>query len=111
MTLNELIEKLTALRDEEGVDGETEVRLAHQPHYPLQSGIQSAVRFSLNQEEIDEVNSSIKDGGLEPEEMEEAKEQLRKLEDENKDIIYLTEGSMDDHDASPYASKSLWDHY
>lgn len=108
MTLNELIETLTAMRDEEGVDGETEIRLAHQPHYPLQCGIHNVVRLSLNQEEIDEANEAINSGDLEPEEVEEAKEQIRKLSDDNKDIIYITEGSMD-YDASPYASKSLWD--
>jgi hypothetical protein len=35
MTLDELIERLTDLRDSEGIPGHTEVRVAQQPSYPL----------------------------------------------------------------------------
>lgn len=38
MTLDELIEKLTELK-ENGVDGECEVRLQTQPNYPFESNI------------------------------------------------------------------------
>jgi hypothetical protein len=35
MTLDELIERLTDLRDVEGIPGHMEVRIAQQPGYPL----------------------------------------------------------------------------
>lgn len=35
MTLTELIDELLSLRDDEGVPGDTEVRVAYQPNYPL----------------------------------------------------------------------------
>jgi len=39
MTLDELIERLTDLRDRGGVSGDSVVRIAHQPTYPFELSI------------------------------------------------------------------------
>lgn len=53
LTLNELIEQLTALRDE-GVDGDAEVRIALQPNYPFAHTVGQVVVAEESEDDEDE---------------------------------------------------------
>ena len=81
MTVRELIDLL------EGHDGETEVRLATQPNYPLQSFISGVASLQ-----------DLQDSG----EIEQGDEMLTPEEN----IVYITEGQQCPDD--PYAHRALW---
>ena len=50
MTLNELIERLESLRDDYGVDGDSDVRGAFQPNYPLVARIDAITTINGDDE-------------------------------------------------------------
>lgn len=52
MTLNELIERLEELRDDYGVDGDSDVRGAFQPNYPLVARIDAITAINGDDEVI-----------------------------------------------------------
>jgi len=116
MTLDQLITKLTELRDEEGIKGDTLVLLAKQPSYPLQSHIAGPVVSIEDEEEIESLASHIYPGSdywEDAEDMAEGQKRLDELRAKQKSIVYLLEGSssiwVDDKELSPYASRDLWD--
>jgi hypothetical protein len=117
VTLDELITKLTELRDEEGVDGEALVLFAHQPNYPLQCSIGGPVVSREDDEEISSLESRLEfpvgEYFEDEEEMEYARRELARLKEEAVTIVYLLEGSSspwhNDRELSPYASRDLWD--
>ena len=80
-----------------------EVRLAEQPNYPMQHRVSHTKLFRTNAEEIGEVEAALQ-LELTESERDEAQDELNRLNDENKPIIYIVEGSHLD-----YASKDLWD--
>ncbi len=50
MTLDELIERLTDLRDVEGIPGHMEVRIAQQPNYPLLGNLEAVTTVVESQD-------------------------------------------------------------
>jgi hypothetical protein len=85
MNVQELIELLEDVEDQTA-----EVRLAHQPHYPLQYKVAGvAVPAEDGEPELDDFDDD-------------APEQDAQVEN----VVYILEG---DHPDRPYASKSLWE--
>ena len=116
MTLDELITKLTELRDEEGVKGDALVLFAHQPHYPLQCDVSGPVVHSEDREEIESLADHIYPGSdywEDAEDMADGQKRLDELRAKERPIVYLLEGSSrpwdGDRELSPYASRDLWD--
>jgi hypothetical protein len=111
MTLDELIERLTALKEDGEATGEELVLFAHQPHWPLQCGIDGPVVVCEQDEEIDELNRQMW-SATDPEEITECKNRLNELRAERVPIVYLNEGSSrpwhDGRELSPYAPRSAW---
>jgi hypothetical protein len=98
MRVYELIELLSEM------EGHEEVRLATQPHYPLQAKLEGVKFVETNAEEISEIEEHIARGELEPEDIEEAQAQIARLKASNDKIVYLLEGS-----SRGYGSKIWWD--
>jgi hypothetical protein len=71
-TLDSLIETLTNLRDNEGVDGNTEVLLAQQPNWPFEFTIGGVVAVELGEDE-------------------------EYAEDVGKMVVYIAEGSSQEY--------------
>ena len=90
MTLNELIEKLTDIRDELGDGVDPEVRLAEQPRWAMQHRVADVVAVDLNDDE--------------DEDQDEDDENARPSAAEPRHVVYIAEGSQsfDDRDDSPY---------
>lgn len=115
MTLDELIEELTSLRDEEGVAGSAMVMLAMQPSYPLQTSVRGPVVSDENTEEADFLESRIQIPGdwEDEEDLAAARAELERLRASPRPIVYLLEGHSrpvyGDTELSPYASRDLWD--
>lgn len=117
MTLDELITKLTELRDEEGVSGEALVLFAHQPNYPLQCSIGGPVVSSEDEDEVSALESRLEfplgEYFEDEAEREDARRELARMKAEAVTIVYLLEGSSrpwhNDQELSPYASRDLWD--
>jgi len=104
MTLSELIESLVNLAATG--NGDAEIRLAHQPHYPHQYKLHGIKLVNLHEEEIMEIRDFLHhaDPDADADAIVEAQEQLEKLQKKNTHVVYFTEGSH-----VGYASKDLWD--
>jgi hypothetical protein len=89
MTLTELIEKLTDIRDELGDGVDPEVRLAEQPRWAMQHGVANVVAVDLNADDEDDDGDD---------------ENARPSAAEPRHVVYIAEGSQsfDDRDDSPY---------
>ena len=83
MTLNDLIDRLTDLRDFQEIDGDTEVRLMTQPNWPFEWSI---------------------DGVVYDDEIDEDEDGEEKDEDENVKAIYILEGQQ-----LGYGRRKAWD--
>lgn len=119
MTLNELIERLTELKEDGSATGEELVLFAHQPHWPLQCGIDGPVVVCEQDEEIAELEERLSnldpdsaDAELDGVEEEEIRAEVTRLRSERVPIVYLSEGSSrlwhDGRELSPYAPRSAW---
>lgn len=99
------LDQLRALvLETEHLSGETEVRMAQQPSYPLQTTISGWEVIGCDEERMEELEEAIEDGGLDDNELTEAKAELHQLrQDGNQSsIVYLAEGSQVHDD--PYLS-------
>lgn len=86
MTLRELIETLTEMVENDGVDPDTEIRLAIQPRWAFEHSISNVVAVDLNESTNDfceDHGCSSSDCGCEVEQ--EGDEQL---------VVYIGEGSQ-----------------
>ena len=99
MTIRDLISQLQDFADEYGED--TEVRLAHQPNWPFEYGIDQLVAVDPKREEIEEFRS-ILDGLHVVEDAEKIAEIKQAIADEEKKIeeegsgaiVYIGEASQ-----------------
>lgn len=105
MTLNQLIQHLQDLATEHG---DREVRLAHQPSYPLELTLAQVVAVNVHAEDIDHALEAIHSGGLEPEEVKEAQEQVDAWEHPDNTIVYLAEGRQVGYLPGAVAQQLRW---
>lgn len=108
MTIGELIERLTELAETYGDD--VEVRMATQPHYPLQSTIAGlAVEAALTDQDREDLKM-LEAAELTEDTLTDAQHaRIGELCDRTAEtVVYVLEGSSHSL-ATPYASKSLWD--
>lgn len=112
MKLQELIDRLTALVDEDESMAEATVVLAHRPRYPLQCGLVGPVVRGTCEEDIRELREE-QIPEVDVEDRVAMREELERLERENVRLVYLLEGAsyvrVNGQELSPYADKSLWD--
>jgi hypothetical protein len=108
MTLNELIEKLTEVRDRYGdyVGQYAEVRLAIQPHYPLQSTLEGVVAIRPHTSDIDALGDELDSLDEDDPDRESLQAMMDELVEDNLPVIYLAEGSQVADD--PYAPSGIW---
>lgn len=84
MRIQDLIDQLTVMVEEEGLDPSTEVRLMNQPDYPFEYKIVGVVTKHQIAREDDEDSEMPKPG--------------------DKDVVYLLEGTQ-----IGYGTKTAWD--
>ena len=91
------LDQLRALvLDTEHLSGETEVRMAQQPSYPLQTTISDWEVVGCDEERIDELEEAIEGSDLSDDELTEAKAELHQLQTDGNQtsIVYLAEGGQ-----------------
>lgn len=89
MTVQDLLDLL------DGVDPDTEVRLAHQPSWPFEYSIGTVELVGANDAEIEEAENALaRARDLTPEERETARAELDRLSADNQQIVYIAEGSQ-----------------
>lgn len=102
MTVSELLTLLAELVESGEVEEDSEVRIAHQPHWPLEYSVQKLSVQRSGQEDIDEIKELM---ATTPREdwPHDAHEQLQQLR-EQQAVVWIVEGSQ-----LGYASRSHWD--
>lgn len=106
MNIEQLVEHLQGLIDSGEALPETEVRIAHQPSYPLQATLAGVANFSAAEEEMNETEEALASGELEGDDRTEALallDELRERADDDR-IIYLVA-----RESTDYAPRVLWD--
>ena len=91
------LEQLRQLVEEtEHLSGETEVRMAQQPSYPLQTTISGWEVLGCDDERIAELEEAIEEGNVEGDDEHAARNELIDLNRDGNQtsIIYLAEGSQ-----------------
>lgn len=95
MTLDELIEQLTEMRDRQ--NGDVEVRIAYQPSWPLAGYVANVAYVDGDPDDRCETHSpNIWCEECEPED-----------EDKKAHVWIATSGTVN-HDESPYAPRAAW---
>jgi hypothetical protein len=98
MTLENLIDLLTDLRDEHG--GECEVRTMTQNSWPFENAIQglcTSVELGEGLDEADDLDERDREGGFTPADREDGEEDCP--------VVYLVEGRQ-----LGYGTKEAWQH-
>ena len=90
MTINDLIQTLTDLRDQNGDDGDIDVRIAMQPSWPFEYSIGDVQLVNEDQDEEDENDGD--EGGGTMIGVEDARPSARP--DAKPPVVYLAEGSQ-----------------
>lgn len=97
------------LADNEDLSDETEVRLIHQPNYPLQCGLANEpVIVGCDEERIDELEESLVGDNLTAVERGQVNQELGQLltDGNQTSVVYLAEGSSLGNDVSPYGDST-----
>jgi len=91
MTLSELIAQLQEIADQHE-DIDPEVKIAHQPNWPLEFSISGVLAFNTKLEAITELKEILEDPELEADEREHLTSELAALEAEPEMMVFLSEG-------------------
>lgn len=109
MNVNDLRERLDDLEAQGEIDGDTKVLFAHQPNYPLQSGVSGATTAGLiwdyDENEDDLPPEAAPEGEMTV--AEEREHQTDRMTGGNGNALYLVEGGQI-HEA-PYGPGAAWD--
>ena len=94
MNLANLIESLQDLLDS-GISPDAEVRIAQQPHWPLQTTVQKVICVDINQTDPDDVRTAqdiLDDPDSDPIDIKTANEILEGGAENN--VVYIVEGNQ-----------------
>lgn len=110
MTLSELIEKLEEIADQQPEGHDPEVRIAHQPSWPLEYTVGGVLSFSTKDEAVRELNDLLRSIGPDDPDYAgyEAELEALKADTEQEDIVFLAEGTQNGYLTAGVARALDW---